>query len=103
MRKWMLPSFLFLVLLLLLISPQRYFSSVQGGVLLFASSVLPSMLPYFFFTKLLTGTGPPLTSINTHQQRTGARAVQLLISGEEKHETADWELVERGSCARVKP
>ena len=64
MRKWMLPSFLFLVLLLLLISPQRYFSSVQGGVLLFASSVLPSMLPYFFFTKLLTGTGcvPTLTA-----------------------------------------
>lgn len=46
---------------------------------------------------------PPLTSINTHQQRTGARAVQLLISGEDKHETADWELVERGSCARVAP
>ena len=46
---------------------------------------------------------PPLTSINTHQQRIGARAVQLLISGEDKKETADWELVERASCARVKP
>jgi DNA-binding LacI/PurR family transcriptional regulator len=45
---------------------------------------------------------PPLSSINTHQQRTGARAVQLLISGENKKETADWELVERASCARVK-
>ena len=45
---------------------------------------------------------PPLTSINTHQQRTGARAVQLLISGEDKKETADWELVERASCARIK-
>lgn len=44
---------------------------------------------------------PPLTSINTHQQETGARAVQLLISGEDKKETADWELVERASCARV--
>ena len=46
---------------------------------------------------------PPLTSINTYQQRTGARAVQLLISGENKQETADWELVERASCARLKP
>ena len=41
---------------------------------------------------------PPLTSISTHQQRTGARAVQLLISGENKRETVDWEIVERGSC-----
>ncbi len=45
---------------------------------------------------------PPLTSINTHQQRTGARAVQLLISGEEKKETVEWEMIERGSCARIK-
>ena len=44
---------------------------------------------------------PPLTSINTHQQLTGAKAVQLLISGEEKKETADWELVERASCAHI--
>ena len=44
---------------------------------------------------------PALTSINSHQQLTGARAVQLLISGENKHETGDWELVERASCARI--
>jgi len=42
---------------------------------------------------------PALTSINSHQQQTGARAVQLLISGENRRETADWELVERASCA----
>lgn len=46
---------------------------------------------------------PALTSINSHQQRTGARAVQLLISGENRHETGDWELVERGSCAPAMP
>ena len=45
---------------------------------------------------------PALTSINSHQQRTGARAVQLLISGENKHETIDWELVERASCAKIR-
>ncbi len=45
---------------------------------------------------------PSLTSINSHQQRTGARAVELLISGENKHETSDWELIERDSCARIK-
>ena len=45
---------------------------------------------------------PALTSINSHQQRTGARAVELLLSGEDRRETADWELVERSSCARAK-
>lgn len=44
---------------------------------------------------------PPLTSINTHQQQTGARAVQLLISREEKQETVEWELIERASCAPI--
>ena len=57
MRKFLPPAFVFFILLLLLIQPARYFSSVQKGTLLFASSVLPSMLPYFFFTKVLTGTG----------------------------------------------
>ncbi|MBO4472598.1 MAG: hypothetical protein J5765_02185 [Clostridia bacterium] len=57
MRKLFLPLFLFALFALLLLSPERYFHSVQGGVLLFTSAVLPSMLPYFFFTKLLTGTG----------------------------------------------
>ncbi len=57
MRKLFPPLFVASVLLALLLSPARYFVSVQKGVLLFASSVLPSMLPYFFFTKLLTGTG----------------------------------------------
>ena len=45
---------------------------------------------------------PPLTSINTCQQATGARAVQLLISGEDKRETVEWDLVERASCAKIK-
>ena len=57
MRRFLLPCGLFVILMMLLFSPSRYFDSVQGGVLLFASSVLPAMLPYFFFTKLLTGTG----------------------------------------------
>ena len=44
---------------------------------------------------------PPLTSINTHQQQTGARAVQLLLSGENRRISTDWELVKRASCARA--
>ena len=44
---------------------------------------------------------PALTSINTHQQQTGARAVQLLLSGERRRETVAWDLMERASCAPV--
>ena len=44
---------------------------------------------------------PPLTSINTHQQQTGARAVQLLLSGEQSRETVTWDLIERASCAPI--
>ncbi len=57
MRKFVLPLSVLFVLAALLLSPARYFASVQKGVLLFSSSVLPSMLPYFFFTKVLTMTG----------------------------------------------
>lgn len=57
MRKKLLPILLAFVLILLLLDPSRYFQSVKGGAMLFLSSVLPSMLPYFFFTKLLTATG----------------------------------------------
>ena len=45
---------------------------------------------------------PALTSINTHQQQTGARAVQLLLSGEQGRETVTWDLMERASCAPIK-
>ena len=57
MQKFLPPVFVALILLAMFISPARYFDSVQKGVVLFSSSVLPSMLPYFFFTKVLTGTG----------------------------------------------
>ena len=57
MRKVFFPLFVAAILFLLLLDPSRYFASVQGGLLLFVSAVLPSMLPYFFFTKILTGTG----------------------------------------------
>jgi len=46
-----------LLLVILLIDPTRYFDSVAKGVALFSASVLPSMLPYFFFTKIFTSVG----------------------------------------------
>ncbi len=57
MRAKRITWLLFFVIGLLIVNPSRYFDSVGQGVRIFASSVLPSMLPYFFFTKLLTSVG----------------------------------------------
>ncbi|MDO5434762.1 MAG: LacI family DNA-binding transcriptional regulator [Clostridia bacterium] len=45
---------------------------------------------------------PPLASIDMHQQQLGARAVELLLSGENKREEAQWEMIMRGSVAPCK-
>ena len=42
---------------------------------------------------------PPLTSVDLHQRRIGARAVEMVISGESGIEEAEWDIVVRGSCA----
>ena len=41
---------------------------------------------------------PALTSINTHQQHLGSRAVELLLSGSVERVNARWEWVLRDSC-----
>ena len=43
---------------------------------------------------------PALTSFDTHQQQLGQRAVELLLSGENRREDAQWELILRDSCAK---
>ena len=43
---------------------------------------------------------PSLTTFDLEQQQLGARAVDLLLSGDALREKADWKLVERGSCCR---
>ncbi|MBR4359721.1 MAG: LacI family DNA-binding transcriptional regulator [Clostridia bacterium] len=45
---------------------------------------------------------PALTSIDTHQQLLGQKAVELLLSGETRRENAAWTLVRRDSCAPCK-
>jgi sporulation integral membrane protein YlbJ len=52
---------LFLILLFLIITlsifPERYSKSTYKGVILWGTAVLPSLLPYFFLTALLSKTG----------------------------------------------
>ena len=45
---------------------------------------------------------PALTSVDTHQQRVGARAAQMIIRGETARETMDWEIIRRDSCACIR-
>ena len=45
---------------------------------------------------------PALTSVDTHQQELGRRAVELLLGGEKRREEAKWEWIERSSCAPVR-
>ena len=45
------------LMIALLVNPTRYAQSVTDGLMMYVVSVLPSMLPFFFLSGLLTGTG----------------------------------------------
>ncbi len=45
------------VMAALIIDPARYTQSITNGLLLYVASVLPSMLPFFFLSGLLTASG----------------------------------------------
>lgn len=47
-------GFILLLMAIFLSAPDSYLPSVQNGLNLYVVSVLPSMLPFFFFSKLLT-------------------------------------------------
>ncbi len=58
MKRKILPVILsFGVIIMLIIYPDKYLSSALDGLKLFAVSVLPALLPFFFFTKILSGLG----------------------------------------------
>ena len=45
------------LIIALLINPTRYAQSITDGLMMYVVSVLPSMLPFFFLSGILTGTG----------------------------------------------
>ena len=45
---------------------------------------------------------PALTTVDTHQQMMGQRAVKLLLSSEMRRECSDWEFIERESCCKAR-
>lgn len=48
---------LLIIILCLILNPTKYISVCLNGVLVFGLNLLPAMLPFIFFTKLLTSTG----------------------------------------------
>ena len=49
--------FLFIVIIFLVINPNKYINSAFNGILIWAKAVLPALFPFFFITKLLTELG----------------------------------------------
>lgn len=54
---WIMTIVCLGVMAALIVDPARYTQSIKDGLKLFTLSVLPSMLPFFFLTGLLTATG----------------------------------------------
>jgi len=53
-NKMILGGFCVVILILLALNPQIYMQATLNGLVVFASVLLPSLLPFFVFTKLLT-------------------------------------------------
>lgn len=66
--KIALTIILSMLILALIINPARYIQSVYAGLLLFANSVLPSLFPFFFFSKALTAIGTATMLANSFRK-----------------------------------
>ena len=53
-KKMLLSIFLILIISLMILKPNLCINSVYSGLAVWAKCVLPSLLPFMFFTKLLT-------------------------------------------------
>ena len=53
----LISIFLFIVIIFLIINPNKYINSAFNGILIWAKAVLPALFPFFFLTKLLTELG----------------------------------------------
>ncbi len=49
--------FLLIVIIFLIINPNKYINSAFNGILIWAKAVLPALFPFFFITRLLTELG----------------------------------------------
>ena len=52
-----LALFLCVIIVCIVINPSKYINICLNGILVFGKNILPALLPFIFFTKLLTSTG----------------------------------------------
>ena len=64
LKSVILSIFLLFFIIILALFPDKYVTSSWNGIKLFCVSVLPSLLPFFFLTGLLTSTGTFTTFAN---------------------------------------
>ncbi len=57
LKKLVILVILLFFMLMLIIYPDKYVNSCKEGIKLWGLTVLPSLLPFFFLTQLLTATG----------------------------------------------
>lgn len=55
--KLLLPSFILFLMLAFIFKSDKYIPYSKEGLLLYATTVLPSLLPFFFLTAIMTGLG----------------------------------------------
>ena len=55
--KILAVSFSAACIIIIVTKPETYIASASTGIKLWATTVVPSLLPFFFFTALLTATG----------------------------------------------
>lgn len=90
--------------------PARYMSAVSDGMLLFVLSVLPAMLPFFFFSRLLTSldvattlsnfTGKPLAKLFNAPEIGGYIFIMSMLSGYPIGAKLVSDCCENGICTR---
>lgn len=56
-KKNILSIFIILILILLIIDPKNNLNACLNGIILWATAILPTLLPFFFFTSILSNLG----------------------------------------------
>lgn len=52
-KDYILPFFILLIIFVIILNPSKYILSTTKGISVWATKILPSLLPFFFLTKML--------------------------------------------------
>ena len=52
-KDYLIPTIILLIIIVIILNPQKYINATFKGISVWATVVLPSLLPFFFLTKML--------------------------------------------------